>query len=241
MEKYQLRQAFSGMHITAELQQRLIENCTRSVAAEAKAKAKAYRPARRWLALAASLTIFMACFSQTTYGSSFYEKFVGVVLGGHAYYLTGPVPANDVPDPGLTKDSSEENHTDSSRPGFTDLAEAQAYLDFELKLPDYLPEGYQLDRISLYTTNNDAISGEYADIFFTKGKRFIYLQTRLMNGKTSFAAKLGNMKLTEINGYSALQGRKNLDVDINGVMYMFSASKADVGADELIKMVESID
>lgn len=64
-----------------------------------------------------------------------------------------------------------------------------------------------------------------------------------MNEYTNFAVELGNRVEIEINGYKGLINKHNLDVDIDGVMYMLSSTSAGVGIDreELIKMVESFE
>ena len=234
MNENQLKRAFTDMHIKDDMQQRLIDNCTYGN----ENNITEWRPVKmrklnKAAILVASLAVLVVGFATTAYGQAIYEKVREIVLGGYAQY--SDIDSNGAPVVTL-KNNDEISITTTI---FTTVAETEPHLDFDLRIPSYLPEGYMLSRIGLITDANGETSGEYASVFFTKGAKYIYLQARLMSEGTAFSAELGNLEEVEINGYKGLLGKQNLDVDIDGVMYMFSTGSADVDSAELIKMVES--
>ena len=236
MNENQLKRALADMHIKDDMQQRLIDNCTygneNNITERRPVKMKKFNKAA---ILVASLAVLVVGFATTAYGQAIYEKVREIVLGGYAQY--SDIDSNG--ETAVTLENDDEISITTTITIFTNVAETQPYLDFDLKIPVYLPDGYVLDRIGLFTAANGEISGEYASVYFTKGEKYIYLQTRLMGEDTAFSAELGNLEEVEINGYKGLLGKQNLDVDIDGVMYMFSTGSADIDSSELIKMVES--
>ncbi|AEG61363.1 DUF4367 domain-containing protein [Desulforamulus ruminis] len=126
----------------------------------------------------------------------------------------------------------------------TNLEEAKPYLSFNFSLPRYMPKGYAFDRVQLYNDENGKPykDGEYAIVFFSNGDRTkdIYLQLRQMNERTAYEADIGDVEQIEINGKKGVIGKGNIHVEIDGVMYMFMASKAGIDNEQLIKMVDSI-
>ena len=246
MNEKQLKRALADVHIKDDMQQRLMDNFT-SVNENNTVE---WRPAKmrkfnKMAVITASLALVLG-FSTIAYGQGIYEKIREIVLGGYAHYIIDADTAESEADAGSDLGEAAyfvagEDAADEVYCGvltFSDAAEVQAYLEFDLKIPSYLPTGYTLDRIDLYDANGE-VSGQYASVYFTKGAKYIYLQARLMNEETSFAAELGRMEEVEINGYKGLMGRQNLDVYIDGVLYAFSARSADVNSGELVKMVES--
>lgn len=125
-----------------------------------------------------------------------------------------------------------------------DSAEAKPYLAFDFSLPTYLPKGYDFDRIEL--SNNESgqpvKNGEYAYVYFSNGdkKKEISLQLRLMNSKTAYETSLGNAKSVTINGHKGIISEHSLDIEIDGVMYMFSSRNAEIRGKELTKIAESL-
>jgi hypothetical protein len=61
-----------------------------------------------------------------------------------------------------------------------------------------------------------------------------------MNEETAYEADIGDVEEIEVNGNKGVLGESNLDVEIDGVMYMFMASASEISNDQLIKMAESI-
>ena len=195
--------------------------------------------------IAASVAILIIGSASIAYGRDIYEKVREIIWGG-GYVYYGDTD-NDLPSKLTTVINYESNPVNMNIERrvltFTEPIEVQSYLAFGLKLPEYLPEGYSFDKIELYSYNNEQPSGQYADIYFAKGKKYIYIQARLMSDETAFAygTNLDRLMETEINGYKVVMSKGNLDIDIDGVMYMFSSKFADVDSSELFKMAESIE
>ena len=242
MNEQRLKRALANMRIKDDMQQRLMDNCNKLLYEKNIIERRSIKMKKinRTAVIAASLAILMLGFTTITYGQAIYEKIREVVLGGHAQYVdmeyNAEVEANtNMGSDEVTVGGDERGGTTT----FIDADEAKAYLAFDLKIPAYMPVGYAMDRIELYNDENGQVSGEYASVYFMKGEGYIYLQARLMSEGTAFATGLDGLTEVKIKGYRGLIGRKNLDVDINGVVYMFSANSADVDSSELVKMIES--
>jgi len=126
----------------------------------------------------------------------------------------------------------------------TDPKEAKPYLAFDFSLPGYLPENYVFDRIQLFNDENGkpVENCEYAYVYFSNGDhdKDIYLQLRLMNEETAYEADIGEVEEIEINGNKGVIGEGNINVEIDGVMYMIMAGASGVDNAQLIRMAESI-
>lgn len=122
--------------------------------------------------------------------------------------------------------------------------EAKPYIAFDFSLPSYMPEGYVFDRIQLFNDENGkpVENCEYAEVYFSNGDhaKDIYLQLRLMNEETAYEADIGNVEEIKVNGNKGVIGEGNIDVEIDGVMYMLRVSASGIDNEQLIKMAESI-
>ncbi|MDX9871555.1 MAG: DUF4367 domain-containing protein [Clostridia bacterium] len=143
----------------------------------------------------------------------------------------------------LSKEEQAARET-SQMTTLTDPESAKPYLAFDFSLPAYLPEGYAFDRIQLFNDENGqpVENCEYASVYFSNGDQAkdIYLQLRLMNEETAYEADIGNVDEVEINGHKGIIGESNLDIEIDGVMYMFMAGASGINNEQLFKMAESI-
>ncbi|ATW27932.1 DUF4367 domain-containing protein [Candidatus Formimonas warabiya] len=143
----------------------------------------------------------------------------------------------------LTKEEHDARQN-SKMTTTTDPEEAKSYLAFDFSLPGYMPKGYAFDRMQLFNDENGkpVENCEYAEVYFSNGDhaKDIYLQLRLMNEETAYEAGIGDVEEIEINGNQGVIGEGGLDVEIDGVMYMFRAGTSEISNDQLIKMVESI-
>jgi len=143
----------------------------------------------------------------------------------------------------LTREEYDERRN-SETTTTTNLEEAKPYLAFDFSLPGYMPEGYAFDRIQLFNdeSGKPVKNCEYAQVYFSNGDhdKDIYLQLRLMNEETAYEAAIGNVEEIEVNGNKGVMGEGSMDIEIDGVMYMFRASASGIGNDQLIKMAESI-
>ena len=143
----------------------------------------------------------------------------------------------------LTK-AEMDAQRDSQMTTLTDPEAAKPYLAFDFALPSYLPKGYAFDRIQLFNDENGkpVENCEYAYVYFSNGdkEKEIYLQLRLMNEETAYAGDFKNARPIKINGHEGIMNDRKLDVEIDGVMYMFFGADAGIHGDELIKIAESL-
>jgi len=237
MKESQLKKAVADMNIKDDMIKRLIDNCS---VGHQKRRLTKMKKINRTVLIAAALAVLILGFTTITYGQAIYEKIREIVLGGHAHYVD--IDYNAYYEAEINTEEETfifDGEEEGSITTLTDISKAKAYLAFDLKLPAYLPEGYVFDRIELYNDENGQPDGQYASVYFTKGKKYIYLQARLMNENTSFATDLGRLKEIEIDGHKGLIDKNGLNIDLDGVMYMFSSGFADVDSNELIKMVEA--
>jgi len=246
MNENQLKKALAEVHIKEDMQQRLVDNCSLGYEKNTiERRPITMKKINKIAVIAATLAVLMIGFTTISYGQVIYEAVRGIVLGGHAQYIEADDDINIIGAIELgALPETDELIADIDAIGyvtrFTNAADAQIYLAFDLSIPTYIPAGYTFDSVELFTDENGQIDGQYASVYFTNGEKYIYLQARLMNEETGFTADLGGLQATQINGYDALIDGASLNVDIDGVVYMFSANSADVGSDELVKMVESL-
>ncbi|MEL7565920.1 MAG: DUF4367 domain-containing protein [Dehalobacterium sp.] len=143
----------------------------------------------------------------------------------------------------LTQEEYDERQN-SKMTTMTNPEEAKPYLAFDFSLPGYMPEGYTFDRIQLYNDENGKPieNCEYANVYFSNGDhaKDIYLQLRLMNEETAYEAGIGKVEEIEINGNKGVIGEGHIDIEIDGVMYMFMAGAAGINHEQLIKIAESV-
>lgn len=124
-----------------------------------------------------------------------------------------------------------------------DPNELNNYTCFDVKLPSYLPEGYEFAEAEFYKDENgDVENTKYISLHFTNekaGKR-IYMQQRFAEEETGYATGANKVEEIKINGVDAvLYDDSNLDWEYNGVIYMLSG-RGEIAKDELIKIAESI-
>ena len=121
---------------------------------------------------------------------------------------------------------------------FSDIAK---YVDFDVLLPTYLPEGYTFDRAELYK-GEEQISGKYVSLYFTnkETKGTIYMQQRFPDEETAFAASTdGTLEQLTINGATAiLIDEDTLNWETKTALY--SLSSKDIIKADLIRLAESI-
>jgi hypothetical protein len=131
---------------------------------------------------------------------------------------------------------------------FETIDDVKPYLAFNPLMPVYLPVGFALDRISLYNDENGLPlplgSNMYLNVYYTDVEKTkqIYVQLRLMDEQSAFVASAGNdMRYISINGHEGVVEGNNVNVEIDGVMYMIMAGRADgVTQNDVIRMAKSL-
>jgi len=118
---------------------------------------------------------------------------------------------------------------------------AQKNTVFDIKIPEYLPKGYELTNIAAYTDSNGDTSGEYLNLLYTDSNgNEIKLFERIINENTAFEAgtdgmldtlTIGDRTAVIMNNHSLhFETEDNVSVSING----------NIDTYDLIKIAESI-
>lgn len=123
------------------------------------------------------------------------------------------------------------------------IDEAQGYVDFDIKYPEYLPEGFSFKRAYTYKGNDGSISGYYMNLEYKNSEdKEIHINERLLNDETAFEMSTDS-KLEEMT----INGRKTVIIDGKSANFetednvsVMIAAKGSVSREELLKMVESI-
>lgn len=116
--------------------------------------------------------------------------------------------------------------------------EIQDYLDFDVKLPSYIPEGFSFMGAAASTEQR-----YYLFMYYQNDKTgdWFMIHERLLNDETAFEAGTdGTMEEITINGHTAvLSDDVNVDFEINDVSVGVSGRNA-LTKDEVLKVSESI-
>jgi hypothetical protein len=131
---------------------------------------------------------------------------------------------------------------------FDTLNDVEPYLAFNPLMPVSLPSGFTLDRISLFNDENGHPlplgSNMYLNVYYTDADKAqqIYMQIRLMDEETAFwASGSHDMRYISINGHESVVDGKNVYAEINSIMYMILADRAEgITQDDVIKIAESL-
>ena len=88
---------------------------------------------------------------------------------------------------------------------FASIDEAQAAANFDIKVPQKLPEGYELDRVYAYTDDKGNYSGDYMTLIYTNGNNEITIFERAINEQTAFeSGTRSEIEEIKINGRTAV-------------------------------------
>ena len=139
----------------------------------------------------------------------------------------------------VTDDGDAEAFTQN----YATIDEAQAEAEFDIKTPEYLPEGYSLSRTYAYENEDGSVSGKYRNIEYKNedGDEIIVME-RLIDDTTAYTYSTdGTVEETTINGRTAAitdgncidwETEDGVSVSING--------GHSLSVDELIKIAESV-
>ncbi|HOS69043.1 MAG TPA: DUF4367 domain-containing protein [Bacillota bacterium] len=121
--------------------------------------------------------------------------------------------------------------------------EINDHLNFEAKLPSYLPDGYAFYGAELFKNGNGAVSGDYLTIHYknhTDGKLFVVLE-RILNSDTAYTlATDGPIEEVNVNGCKAvLQDNRTLSWETGNISVTIAGREALAG-NELFKVAESV-
>lgn len=151
----------------------------------------------------------------------------------------------------MVNEGSEQDHADREKAistYFDTIDDVKPWLAFEPLMPGVLPDGFAIDRISLFNDENGETaplgSNKYMNLYFANAEKTqeIYMQVRKMDDETGYGADASpEMRAITVNGNPGVIDGKNLDVEIDGVMYMIMANRCEsVTQADVIAMAESL-
>ncbi len=124
---------------------------------------------------------------------------------------------------------------------YTSLDEFGADLSFDLKVPEYVPDGYSFLYGNGFRDDDGAMSGNYATLTYSNGKETFSIHERVINDETAYETST-NENVTEmlINGCTAAVSDHEIMWEQNGVSITVISGSSNVTGDELLKVAESI-
>lgn len=140
----------------------------------------------------------------------------------------------------ISLEKSDEVESEDDYFFTNDLELANSKLDFDLKVPTYLPEGYSLKEIVMYKNSASEISSEYCDLEYSDGKNNFFIMQRLASPENAFTSGDSDPKELNINGNRAILTKdKNIDIEMDDVIISVLGRKA-LNKDKVIKVTESL-
>ncbi len=136
------------------------------------------------------------------------------------------------------KDKVEESEV-----SFATIDEAKSNIDFALKVPAAVPEGFEFSRCYSFTDEDGSPSSLYMNIEYVnaKGEKLV-VHERLLNDETAYRMSTdGEMEEVDINGRKAviIDGR-NIDFETEDDVSVAISTHGLISRDELINMAKSI-
>lgn len=132
---------------------------------------------------------------------------------------------------------------ESSERTVASIEDAENITVFDIKTPDYLPEGYIFSECYGFADENGEMSGEYMNIKYKNesGKEIIIFE-RILNEDTAFEAGTdGTLDEIDINGRKAvIMNGTSLNFETEDNVSVGISTKGNVSEAELIKIAESI-
>ncbi len=124
---------------------------------------------------------------------------------------------------------------------YTSLEEFDADLSFDLKAPEYVPDGYSFLYGNGYRDNDGTMSGNYATLTYSNGKDTFSLHERVINDETSFETST-NEDVTEmlINGCTAAVSDHEIMWEESGISITVISASSNITGDDLLKVAESV-
>ncbi len=137
--------------------------------------------------------------------------------------------------------ADKEYDPETAEHTFASLEEAQKTASFDIKVPEYLPEGYELARVYTFTDGKGGYSGDYMTLVYKNGEKDIHVFERIINDETAFSAGTdGTLEEIELNGVTAvIMDGTSIDWETKDSVSVGISAKGNITKDELIKMAES--
>lgn len=138
---------------------------------------------------------------------------------------------------------SYDGPSEDSEVTFQTLEEAERNAVFDVKVPEYLPEGYSVSKIYAYKNDDGTCSGEYLNIVYKNADdKEIIIHERILNENTAFEAGTdGSLEDLTINGRkTVIMHDTSLHFETKDAVSVSINTKGNIPKAELIKMAESI-
>ncbi len=126
---------------------------------------------------------------------------------------------------------------------YSTIAEAEAGAMFDIKVPEYLPEGYSLDSIECYNDSEGRPGGEYRTLLYKNSTgNEIYFFERLINDETKFETGITDQaEEITIHGRTAVLDEASLNWETeDNVSVGIYVHDSGITRDELIKIGENV-
>lgn len=127
---------------------------------------------------------------------------------------------------------------------YSSLEDAQSDADFDIKIPEYIPDGFEFADAYTFKDENGNTSGLYRNLEYAdKNGKKIVLYERFINEETAFVATTnGEIEEIEINGRkTVITDNRNLSFETEDNVSVSILAKDCITKDELIKIAESIE
>lgn len=123
---------------------------------------------------------------------------------------------------------------------FTETKEMDEVLSFELKLPTYLPEGYDLVDLFGYKDEEGNVSTDYAVLIYGNGDKKFTIHERRDSEETSFVTGMTNVQEVEFAGTTAVYNDTEFHCTWDEVTVSVLGGKA-ISGNELLKIAKSME
>ena len=142
---------------------------------------------------------------------------------------------------GTTKEKGVIPESGDGEEVFTSIEELGSKLNFALKTPEYMPEGWKFLYGYGFTNEDGVMSGNYAVLVYYDGKNEFTIHERIINDETRYTMSTDET-VTEstINGCTAAISAHNIMWEQDGVSVDLSSGESGITGDELIKVAESV-
>lgn len=141
------------------------------------------------------------------------------------------------------KEIVTEKQKEESQLIVKDKKELNQYTSFKVKLPSYLPKGYEFEKATFFKGESGTVKNtDYIDLYFTNKEtgKYIFMQQRRASKETAYEAGTeGKVEKVKVNGVDALVYDNTIDWEYNGVIYGMHG-RGGATNNELIKIAESI-
>ena len=124
---------------------------------------------------------------------------------------------------------------------FTSIEELGSRLNFTLKTPEYMPEGWDFLYCYGFTGDDGVMSGNYAVLVYYDGNEEFYIHERVINDDTRYTASTDET-VTEgtVNGCTAAISEHDVMWEQDGVSVDLVSGESDITGGMLLKVANSV-